>query len=214
MRNYYKASIYPDIEFDYGKKNTPVSTPESAYTDYRYQTPYSWVFSAAGIIGTHAIVSVDYEVKDYQSMNLKDQYAYNYVDINNDMNDNSKMASTLRAGFEYRFTSQFSGRLGYSWMQNPYEKTFKDNQKEVIAVGTIPHYVIEGDVNYLTAGIGYRFSPDFYLDFALVQRSQKNDLYFFPFMNSKRHGFEDQYPVAASFKNISYKGLVTLGFKF
>jgi opacity protein-like surface antigen len=192
-----------------------------ANSDYRFRTPYSWVFSAAGILGTKAIVSLDYEIKDYRSMNFDDQYlsaSSGFEAQNKDIDKKFEIASTVRAGLEYRFTPQFSGRLGYSLMQNPYKKDVKDNKVEIITAGTIPHYTIEGNVNYFTAGIGYRFTPNFYIDAAFVYRTQKDDSYFFPYIETNRPDQTNDpvsyFPVAASFTNTSYKGLVTLGYKF
>jgi hypothetical protein len=166
---------------------------------------------------------VDYEIKDYRGMSLEDQNGYSFQ-ANEYIDTDFKLASTLRAGLEYRFTPQFSGRVGYAWMQHPYEQNFKNNKTPVVTAGTVPHYILEGDVNYFTAGIGYRFTPSFYIDAALVCRTQTDDLYFFPYMETNRPNFvENQpetqdylpyYPVAASLKSVSFKGLVTLGYKF
>jgi long-subunit fatty acid transport protein len=188
-------------------------TPDDSY-DYRFHTPYSWTFSAAGVLGSNAIVSLDYEIKDYRSMNLRDQSVYDsFDDINGQINSNFKPASTLRAGFEYRFTPQFSGRLGYSWMQNPYEKTFKNNEKEVVTTGTIPHYTIDNSITNYSVGLGYRFTPNFYMDLACVVRSQKEDLY--AFSNFYEGGNE---PTAkapkASLKSNATQIALTFGYKF
>jgi long-subunit fatty acid transport protein len=207
MTDFYQGEVTPSYE----NENDNQRTPNQASTDYHFQSPYSWVFSAAGILSTKAIVSIDYEIKDYRSMNLKDNDGYDFSD-NKYIDEDFKIASTLRAGLEYRFTPQFSGRVGYAWIQNPYEKDFKTNRPgDVALIGTVPHYTLEGDVNYLTAGIGYRFTPKFYLDAAFVYGTQKDDLYFFPPV------FEDnnqKSPKAASFDRNIYKGLLTIGYKF
>ena len=211
MEDFYDATLNANV---LNGNDKPVYTPSNASTSYHLQTPYSWVFSAAGILGTQAIISVDYEIKDYRSMNLEEPNGYNYRDQNQYIDDDFRMASTLRAGLEYRFTPQFSGRLGYAWMQSPYEKEFKDNRpQDAELVGTIPHYTVEGNVNYFTAGIGYRFTPKFYLDFAFVHGSQKNDdLYFFPSVYYDEN--DRPSPKAASLNNAFNKGLLTLGYRF
>jgi long-subunit fatty acid transport protein len=225
LSDFYKGTVDADLPSGDGGRVPLAFTPDASL-DYRFRSPYSWVFSAAGILGTKAIVSADYEIKDYRSMNLADphsSFSNSFEGQNEGIDTNFKVASILKAGLEYRFTSQFSGRLGYARYENPYEKSFRQNKKEVITAGTIPHYTIEGDVNYFTAGIGYRFSPNFYLDVAFVYRTQKDDLYFFPYVETDRPKAKDSspsasadpyYPVAASFTNTAYKGLVTLGYKF
>jgi long-subunit fatty acid transport protein len=211
MTNYYHAILTPDgIHNEEGGWAGKTETPRgNSYTDYSFHTPYSWTFSAAAILGTQAIVSLDYEIKDYTAMNVKDRGGYiNYEEDNQYIDEDFRIASTLRAGLEYRFTPQFSGRAGFAWMQNPYETSLKSGNKEVMREGMIPHYTIDGDATYLTAGIGYRFTPQFYIDVALVYRHQESDLYFY----SPVPDVVNSYP--ASLASNTYKGLVTLGYKF
>jgi hypothetical protein len=211
LKDSYQGHISANLLSNWSK-----ATPDDTNIDYRFSSPYSWTFSAAGILGTHAIISVDYEIKNYKNMAFADQYSSvsnSFEGQNKDIDLDFKMASTLRAGLEYRFTSQFSGRLGYSLKQHPYETKIKNREIEIITAGTIPHYTIEGDINYFTAGLGYRFTPNFYMDAALVYRTQKDDLYYYsPVWNKNGNILVDSKPV--SFTNTSCKGLVTLGYKF
>ncbi|GHV56470.1 hemin receptor [Bacteroidia bacterium] len=209
LEDYYQGWAYADYE---GIKPGTEATPDDAWSRYRFNSPGNWVFSAAGIIGTKAVVSVDYELKDYTGMKLMNNEGNPYEQDNRYIKEDFRATSTLRAGLEYRFTSQFSGRVGYSYAQNPYENTFKDEKKEAMIIGTVPHYTIDGDVNYYTAGIGYRFTPDFYIDVALVYRTQQDKLYAFPSIVD-RSGFIVESP-AASIANNTCKGLVTVGYKF
>jgi long-subunit fatty acid transport protein len=120
-------------------------------------------------------------------------------------------ASTIRAGVEYRFTQQFSGRLGYAWMQDPYDTDLVEFGDAAIArSNTI--YRIEGDTNYLTGGLGYRFNRNFFIDMAVVYSSQTDDLYPFPNYYEGETLAVDASPF--KLKNSSLKGLITLGYKF
>jgi long-subunit fatty acid transport protein len=219
LKDFYQGTLDSDLKIN-GQRVSLAYTPDDNF-DYRFRSPSNWVFSAAGILGRKAVVNIDYELKDYRSMNFADQYssAYNsFAKQNEDINKKFKVASTLRAGLEYRFTPQFSGRLGYAQIEHPYEKDFKENKVEVITAGTIPHYTIEGDINYFTTGLGYRFTPNFYIDAAFIYRTQTDNLYFFPYVETNRPGDTNEpvpyFPQGASFTNTSYKGLVTLGYKF
>ena len=209
MTDYYQASVSPrGIYADNGSLAGTTYTPDNASTNYYFRTPGSWTFSAAVILGTQAIVSLDYELKDYSAMNLKDNNENDMKDVNSYMNDDYKNTSTVRAGVEFRFSPQFSGRLGYAWAQNPYRTDIKSLGELVVPAGTIPNYTLSGDVNYLTAGVGFKFTPQFYGDLALVYRTQNDYLYYFPPVNTESDSF------AGSFKNQSIKVLVTLGYKF
>jgi long-subunit fatty acid transport protein len=212
MTDYYHAGITPrGLTGDNGQPVGRTETPVDNWK-YRFTTPSAWTFSAAAIIGSKAIVSLDYEIKDYSAMNFDEADSYNYrfdygVD-NKYIDEDFKWASTVRAGLEVRFTPQFSGRLGYAYMQNPYQNEIRSGEREVITSGTVTHFTIDGDVSYFTTGIGYRFTPQFYMDAALVFRHQANDLYFYSQVP------ENVVSYPASYANNTVKGLITLGYKF
>ena len=212
MTDYFLASVTPrGIYGDNGNLAGTTSTPDNAAVNYYFRTPGSWTFSLAAILGTQAIISLDYELKDYSVMNLKDNNENDIKDVNDIINQDYKNTSTIRAGFEYRFTPQFSGRLGYAWAQNPYrtDMNIKSLGDIIIPAGTIPNYTLSGNIQYLTAGVGFKFTPQFYGDFALVFRTQKDDVYYFP------PTYSDAYDsFAGTFTNKMLKGLITLGYKF
>ncbi|GAP72110.1 hypothetical protein SAMD00024442_24_30 [Candidatus Symbiothrix dinenymphae] len=195
-------------------------TPRDGLTDYHFKSPYSWTVSLAGVLGSKAIVSLDYEMKDYTCMDLSNQNGseFYYRDMNSDIDKDFKMASTLRAGVEYRITSQVSGRLGYAWMENPYEQKFKDGEnlrgddsEPVSLVGTVPNYTIEGNTQYFTAGLGYKFTPNTYLDLAFVYQQRQDKLYAFPSV-ARDDLFVTSTP--ATLNHAAYKTMLTLGYKF
>jgi len=57
--------------------------------------------------------------------------------------------------------------------------------------------------------LGYRFTPQFYVDLAFVSKTQTDDLYYFSSMPDV--GLISE---SVAYKNKSYRGLVTLGYKF
>ncbi|MDL2223466.1 outer membrane protein transport protein [Bacteroidales bacterium OttesenSCG-928-M11] len=203
-------TIYPDqIHYEY--------TPDGA-TRYKFHTPYSWTFSLAGVIGTKAIVSFDYEIKDYKSMNLTDYQGVDFHSDNEYIDQDFKLASVIRAGLEYKITPQLAARLGFATMESPYTSNLKNDNVEPALIGTIPHYLIEGRTNYYTGGLGYRFTPNIYLDFAFVHRTQESDLYYFPSVfyvdNETNELIKERESTPASLKSIINTGLLTFGYKF
>jgi len=218
MTDYYWAGLTPrGINMGDGNLAGFTSTPDNAATNYQFRTPGSWTFSAAAVLGTQAVVSLDYEMKNYASMNLKDNSGNDWTYENGIINEDFKNTSTVRAGLEIRFTPQFSGRLGYAWMQNPYSTDIQSLGKIVVPAGTIPNYTLTGDVNYMTAGLGFRFTPQFYGDFALVLRTQKDNVYYFPSGVPTENGLSKienwdgfENPVT----NKWLKGLITFGYRF
>lgn len=220
MSRSFWGDIYSEITFDDKIEKTEASAPDKdpyGVFDYKLQTPHRWTASIAGIIGANAIVSLDYELTDYTAMDMQDSNGSSaYYDNNENLyiNEDFRKASTVRIGAEYRVTPQFSIRAGYAWMQNPYVKQVKDGNVGIMisSTGTIPHYTIEGDVNYITCGLGYRFTKNFYMDAAFVYRTQTDDLYYFPKYFSDAQLLVDSTP--AKFENKMYKGVLTLGYKF
>ncbi|MDR0547346.1 MAG: hypothetical protein LBG77_07170 [Dysgonamonadaceae bacterium] len=231
LTNYCSGTLDPHYQNGSIYEDKKVSTPASPddYINYNLRTPQSWTFSAAAVLGKRAILSLDYEIKSYAEMCLSrdyNDYSY-YADVNDWVKDDFKMASTLRVGGEFRFTQQFSGRLGYAWMQNPHSKSFASNptaydfpdaahQYKNLFAGTIPHFTVSGDTHYFTAGIGYKFTPQCYADLAFVVRSQNDDLYYYPSFETKDNGNIRKLVESKviALHNITYKGLLTVGYKF
>ncbi|NDV96176.1 hypothetical protein D0T84_14830 [Dysgonomonas sp. 521] len=191
---------------------------EDAVYDYKLRTPDKWTISMAGVIGRKAIISADYELTNYKNnMKLFDRNSNTLIpDPNEYIKNDFKMASVVRVGLEYRFTDKFSGRVGYSWMESPFQSSIKNSGEEVTTdPRPVTHYVFDKETNYFfTYGLGYQFIPErrgsdsdwsegyFYTDIAFVMKSQKADLYSFT-------GAEK-----ASLKTSSFQGLLTVGYRF
>ena len=191
------------------------STPNDAATDYRFTTPDRWVVSFAGILGKKAIISLDYEYSDYSKMNLKNINGLvdaGYKEQNGYIAEDFTRASTLKFGLEYKPIPQLALRAGYSCMESPLEKSFKNGDREVLPIGTITAYTLDGNTNYYSYGAGFRFTPNFYMDLAFSFKTQTNYLY--TYSPLYEDGLEVVAPIPSKFKNNATKGLLTLGYKF
>lgn len=210
MTDYYSAALdalgKPVIDTYYEAGNT--------YTDYDFRTPDKWSFSLAGILGKRVILSADYELTNYKNMKYRNTDRFSSLSDHNEyIKHDYKNASTLRVGTEIRITPQFSGRLGYAWMESPLQKDFKNMKRDVVTVGTIAHFAQEGDANYFTWGLGYVFNSNFYTDIAFAIKTQKDDLYSFSKLYNDEGGvFLDSQK--ATLKNNQFTGLVTFGYRF
>lgn len=196
------------------------SKPENSgrfRNSYDLKTPGKLVASVATVLGSKFIASVDYELQNYNKMKLSvpsnSMDDPNWYDIDNEyISMDHKAASTLKMGVEYRITPQFSGRLGYAWMQNPYNEEFV-KLGETYVPGSSTIHRMEGDTQYLTGGLGYRFDRNFYLDLAVVYKTRTDDLYpFSNFYDGDSKLVVDAAPF--SLKNNSVRGLLTLGYRF
>ncbi|QIK59942.1 hypothetical protein G7050_08915 [Dysgonomonas sp. HDW5A] len=175
------------------------------FSDYKFRTPDKWVFSLAGIIAQRAIISADYELTNYASMNLQDRNGFG-LSANQDIKEDFRSSSTLRVGGEFRITPQFSGRVGYMWQQSPVKDILRNGSANgthtAATAGTITNYSLVGNANYFTYGLGYRFTPQFYTDVAFVMQNRTDDLY--------THGGSDK----TELKNNMFSGLLTIGYRF
>lgn len=210
MTDYYDATATSDSYF-WDKKYSS-HTPYNAYSDYEFRSPDRWIFSAAAILGQTALLSVDYELTNYKNMKLYYDDGRENQNSNADIRDNFGSAGTLRIGAEVKVTPQFAVRAGAAWVSNPMKSTLKDGAVEVKTVGTIPNYTIENSISNYTIGLGYRFTPSFYLDLACILRSQKEDLYAFSKIFDEGQLITDSKP--ASLKTNTTRVALTLGYKF
>lgn len=219
MTDRYSAEIFDDVaEYVTVDDYEPGSTfSGEKRNDYDFRTPDKWTFSGAAVLANKMILSVDYELTNYGSMKFSEPsnsgYLGNHFQAPNSfISSDFKASSTVRAGLEYRFTRQLSGRLGYAWMQNPYESAFV-NDGNAMPAGATTAFRMEGDTNYFTGGIGYRFNRNFYADLAIVYKTQEDELYSYPNVYDDAGGsFIDAAPY--SLDNSSIRGLLTIGYKF
>jgi hypothetical protein len=194
--------------------------PEYSYAEYRLQTPSRWIFSAAGIIGQTALISIDYELTNYNSMFLsdKDWDRGAYQGDNDIIKEDFKVSSTLKAGAELKITPRFAIRGGFVWQQTPMKDHLMNNTQVVYTAGTIPHFTTSNCTSYYTGGLGYRFTPNTYMDLAVIYRVQNEKLY--PFSSTSSDWNYPEYhlePVQSQPADISLKTMrmaLTLGYKF
>lgn len=206
-------------------------TPGNQVGDYHLRTPDRWIFSLAGV-GPNFLISADYELTNYKRMNLNDMDGYD-LSATDDIKKDFGMSGTLKVGAEYKVTPQFSVRAGTMWRTSPMKDHVKDGippknedgefyTQAVGVAGTIPNYTVDKGTNSYSVGIGYRFTPNFYMDLACVYRVYKEDAY--AFSSTFHAGITNQdellkegYVIKsdpASLKTKTTQVALTLGYKF
>jgi hypothetical protein len=217
LTDYYDATAGTYIHgFDPPKMEN--YTPEGSYGEYRFRTPGKWIFSGAAILGQSALISADYEIMNYGSMKYSDK-DYNNVGFfaNDFINEDYTWSHTLKLGTEIKLVPQFAVRAGYMMQTSPMKENLSNNDAEVLPSGTIPHFtVISKPTQYFTAGFGYRFSPNFYLDMACVFRYNKSDAYAFSntYYDEPDYDITPIYSAPAELITKSTRVILTLGYKF
>jgi hypothetical protein len=188
------------------------STPLGQYAEYRLRTPGRWIFSAAGIIGNTALVSLDYELTDYKSMYLSDRQGYAFGD-NKDIREDFGPGHTVKLGAEVKLTPKFALRAGYVWQSSPMKELLRNGEQEVFPVGTVPHFTVSNATDYYTAGLGYRFTSNFYMDLAYILRIQNET--FYPFSNIYAGDGTAELKIAPSDLSVrTSRVALTFGYKF
>lgn len=214
MTDYFYGEGYTNIT-GYDDPEMSDHTLDGAYAEYLLRAPDRWIFSAAGIIGTSALISVDYELTNYKSMRLADRDGNEYGD-NDLIKDDFGFGQTLKIGGEYKVTPQFAIRAGYIWQPSPMRDALRNGDVEVLSSGTVPHYTVLNTTNHYTFGLGYRFTPNFYMDLACIYRVQNEKLYPFSnvFWEDKGQHIEPVYMQPAEVSAKTTRLALTFGYKF
>jgi long-subunit fatty acid transport protein len=213
MTDYYGAWAETEIQgFDPPMMES--NTPDGSYSEYRFRTPQKWIFSSAIVLGQSAIFSADYELTDYKKMQFADRNDDTGFPANDFIKEDYTFSHTIKLGAEVKPTPRFALRAGYMMQTSPMREALTNNDVEVLPAGTIPHFTVTSKpTHYYTAGLGYRFTPNFYMDLALVYRANKASAYAFSNTYSNREAVEI-YAEPAKLKNKTTRLALTLGYKF
>ena len=210
LKDYSYAYADSEVDGDFMKEDAG-----AAVYEYKLKTSDRWIFSLASIIGTQGLISVDYEINNYSNMRFSDLEGFknDYESDNRYIKEDFRTAGTLRIGGELKITPQFAVRLGGAWADSPVKSAVKNGNIEIATAGTIPHYTVDkGTITY-SAGLGYRFTPNFYADIACIYKERKEDVYAFSSTFLDNHDvFVESIP--ASMKTNTTRVALTLGYKF
>lgn len=179
------VASFSDFEAD------PVPEDQQAVSnyDYRLHTPFRFIGSAAWIIGTQALVNLDYEYVNYSNIKLRENRVYSSTTSDFDFENkeiNQVYAGThnLRLGAEYR-VDPFTLRAGIRYDDNPYSESVDADEKRYT----------------YSFGAGYRYES-FFLDAAYM------------FSNYDELNYPYASSVAAQIENKSGYFTLTAGFRF
>lgn len=168
--------------------------PLSHY-NYDMQTPWKATFSLATVLGSKAILSVDYEFNNYNSAEFNsDEGDYDYSLINREVKTYLNNTHNVRVGAEYRVNNMFSVRAGYAYWASPYR------------------YTNSGKIQSISGGLGLNFG-NFYCDATYIYKHEANTTYFYNYIDPE----DEIYNVTANpvkNKYNTHEAKITLGFRF
>ena len=177
---------------------------------YTIKTPWRFMGSVAGVIGTSGIISVDYEYVANETMRIGDDRGNDYPDVTNNVKDYFKPSHIIRIGGEYRVNPNWSLRAGYSYKTTQVEKGVDNYDYNIATVGTNPAYQYDNTVQNITCGVGYRYKS-FYTDVAYVHKMRESVYNAFSPINDQ-FGYEPN--VSADVKDNNNRISLTLGMRF
>ena len=143
----------------------------NGWNGYNMTTPFTLNTGVAAVLGDKGIISADYELKNYSSIDFE---GIVFAPVNKRINTDFKTSHSLRVGGEYRINNAFSARLGYAFTTSPVKASVDANN--VVVANTVPQFTIPKNNSYYTAGFGYR-AQFFFFDLAYVYNAKKDDFY-------------------------------------
>jgi long-subunit fatty acid transport protein len=213
MRDTYGVSAKL-IGYQNGERLYSASKSSNAGHDYSstytIRTPWRFIGSVAGVIGTSGIVSVDYEYVANQTMRIGDDRGNEYTDVTYDVKQYFKPSHIIRVGGEYRLNPNWSLRAGYSFKSSQVKKGVDDYEYNISTSTTNPSYQYDNTVQHITCGVGYRYKS-FYTDLAYVHKIRESVYNAFSPINDE-FGYDPN--VSADVKDNNNRISLTLGVRF
>ena len=177
---------------------------------YTIKTPWHFMGSVAGVIGTSGILSVDYEYVANETMRIGDDRNNDYPDVTDDVKTYFKPSHIIRIGGEYRVNPNWSLRAGYSYKTTEVEKGVDQYEYNINTSTTDPTYQYDNNVQNITCGVGYRYKS-FYADMAYVHKMRKSVYNAFSPINDE-WGYEPN--ISADVTDHNNRISLTLGMRF
>jgi hypothetical protein len=151
--------------------------------DWKYRSPWRLTVGAAGVIGGKGIISLDYEYRACQAMNVKDRHGNTYNNIDEDIDNYYRASNIVRLGGEYRLTDNWSVRAGYAYESSPVTDGASSGDQIVYTDGpdlteTQPSYSFDRTTQHISCGVGFHYK-NFYADAAYVHKIRKSTYHAF-----------------------------------
>ncbi len=215
MVDYEYTNPRGEIQYSSYDGGDPISQTPYYYFDWEMRSPWRLMVGAAGVIGSTAIVSLDYERQAYNDMSAKDGGGYALDYVNNDIKDTFKATNIIRLGAEVRPTPNFSVRCGFNYATTNVNEKAYDGQQPVYTAGTNPAYTLTDQTYCVTAGLGYRYHG-FYADLAYVYRNKESKWNGFSsvMVNSYTEDYEYTGAPTAKLTDVSNHLVLSVGYKF
>lgn len=233
--NYYADEVNYNYPFKQipdgasGRDYAVTNNGDPTYSITRLASPWKVIASVAGVIGSKAIISFDYEWNGYKGMRFSEptytgwdngwdydwDFSYNAYTMTPEQAANQmiktiyKNTNTIRVGAEYRVLDNLSVRAGYSYSSSPVTAEAKENLANIPTAGTLANFRLDNDTQYVTCGVGFNIKG-FYADAAYVWKHMTSTYY--PFSADPADVAGTSMPSNLTFNNSQV--VLTLGYRF
>lgn len=191
----HSPTLFTSSEENYGVNDymrsslaaiTTVGDPKNGYEPigghdnyYEIISPWKYNFSIAGVLGHRGLISVDYQIADYNTMKIREDGGrdWGYRVENNNIKDKFQASHSLRVGAEVNVVDGLFLRCGYAFVTSPFAD--KDNvtmQLPSNTTYTSPEFFVDRWTNYYSAGLGYH-KGFWYVDLSYQLKQQDFDFY-------------------------------------
>ncbi len=222
---WYDLREYQYAYLDYGWDDDYVSTDTEGIWDiygnvldyeYSFRSPWAYQFSTAYVFGANAILSFEYDMKDYTTMKysgIKSTEHHKFDYVNEYIKNYMKMQHTFKGGLEVRATKNLSVRAGYAYMtadsdipsNAPVDNVYV-GYNSYIGEASRTDYAKIGAQQFFSAGLGWR-GKQWYADLTVQDRLMKETVASFPSTDYTR---ATEQCVKTNFVNTA----LTLGYRF
>lgn len=213
---YYANTSYAFSAYDVassmniaGKATTDEGYVGETYFDMN--SPWRFIGSAAAVVGGRGIISFDYERVTYPTMSVsydgkEDVYVSDYI------KDYYRSSNIFRLGGEFKVTPQFGLRLGYSLQLSPFTEEIRNDKLNVVQAGTTLSYTLDDNIQYITAGLGYRYKA-FYVDMAYLYKTRKSTFHAYS-PEVEPNGYLTGVSPTAKITDNNHEVVLSVGLKF
>ncbi len=180
--------------------NAKAETPESTF-EYRLASPLRFNAGIAYAFGKFGVLSVDYELCNYNSMRFHNSDSIDdeeFSGTNTDIKEFMGKSHMLRAGLEIKPFQNFAVRAGYGLTTDPTMEYKEDEKKDY--TGAISHR--------FSFGLGFDSGGSFFADLACSARKNKD--YIIPYADY----LNDLPSPTIENKRTLWTAALTLGFRF
>ena len=152
--------------------------PDNYNEYYEVLSPWKYNFSIAGVLGHRGLISVDYQIADYNTMKIRDDGGrdWNYRFENNNIKDKMQASHSLRVGAEVNVVDGLFLRCGYAFVTSPFANKDNVTMELFETYYTSPEFFVDRWTNYYSAGLGYH-KGFWYVDLSYQLKQQDFDFY-------------------------------------